>query len=309
MLYRNLGKTDLRIAPIVFGGNVFGWSSDKAMSFALLDAFLEAGFNAIDTADMYGHRVYCGLSEEIIGEWMQSRGVREKVVIITKCGCPVSPEKKGLHPEYMKSAIEASLRRLRTDYIDVYMSHLADPAVPIEDSLEAHQSFIDQGKSRICAFSNYTAAQMREALAAAGNGRARYEVLEPHYNLLDRSKYEGEVEDICVEHNLGVVPYFSLESGFLTGKYRSKADLKGGGRDYLVRNHLDDPRAMKLLRIMDKVASRRETTLAQVALAWLLHRPSVTAPIASATNLAQLSEILKAADLHLTDEDMAELEL
>ena len=167
MEYRNLGKSDIKVAPIVFGGNVFGWSADKAMSFALLDGFLEAGFNAIDTADFYPSR-NCGMSESIIGECIHERRIRDKVVIITKCGCPVTNEKKGLHPEYMKRAIEESLMRLQTDYVDVYMSHLADPTVPIEDTLDAHQSFIDSGKSRICAFSNYTAAQMREALKAAG---------------------------------------------------------------------------------------------------------------------------------------------
>ena len=308
MNYRNLGKSDIKIAPIVFGGNVFGWSADKAMSFALLDAFLEAGFNAIDTADYYPSRS-CGTSEIIIGEWMKARGVRDKVVVITKCGCPMTQDKKGLHPDYMRRAIDDSLNRLQTDYVDVYMSHLADPAVPVEDTLEAHQSFIDQGKSRICAFSNYTAAQMREALEAAGNGRAQYQVLEPHYNLLDRTKYEGSVEDVCVEYGLGVIPYFSLESGFLTGKYRSKNDLKGGVRDYLVERHLADPRALKLLHAMDTVAARHDATLAQVALAWLLHRPSVTAPIASATKPAQLSDILKAPNLKLTAGDMGELDV
>jgi aryl-alcohol dehydrogenase-like predicted oxidoreductase len=307
MEYRKLGKSDIKVAPIVFGGNVFGWTADKARSFALLDAFLEAGFNAIDVADTYPSHVWCGISENIIGAWMNDRGVRDKVVIITKCGCPVAKDKKGLHPDYMKRAIEESLRRLQTDYVDIYMSHLADPTVPIEATLEAHQSFIDQGKSRICAFSNYTAAQMQEALKAAGNGRAQYMVLEPHYNVFDRAKYEGEVEDICVAYGLGVIPYFGLESGFLTGKYRNKNDLKGGARDYLVRSHLEDPRGLKLLHAMDNVAARHDATLAQVALAWLLHRPSVTAPIASATTLAQLSDVLKAVDLKLTSEDMAEL--
>jgi len=189
------------------------------------------------------------------------------------------------------------------------MSHLADPTVPIEATLEAHQSFIDQGKSRICGFSNYTAAQMREALQAAGNGRAQYKVLEPHYNLNDRTKYEGEVEDICVEYGLGVIPYFGLESGFLTGKYRSKEDLKGGVRDFLIRGHLENQRSLNLLHTMDRVAARHGATLAQVALSWLLHRPSVTAPIASATNLAQLLDILKAVDLKLTADDMSELDV
>ncbi|MGO9931072.1 MAG: aldo/keto reductase [Steroidobacteraceae bacterium] len=309
MEYRKLGKSVIGIAPIVFGGNVFGWTADKAMSFALLDAFLEAGFNAIDVADTYPSRVWCGVSEYLIGAWMNERRIRDKMVIITKCGCPVTKEKKGLQPDYMRRAIEESLNRLQTDYIDIYMSHLADPTVPIEDTLEAHQSFIDQGKSRICGFSNYTAAQMREALEAAGNGRARYQVLEPHYNLNDRAKYEGEVEDVCVEYELGVIPYFSLEAGFLTGKYRSKHDLKGGYRDYLVQGHLESPRGQKVLHAMDKVAARHDATLAQVALAWLLHRPSVTAPIASATNVAQLSDILKAVDLSLTADDMAELDV
>jgi aryl-alcohol dehydrogenase-like predicted oxidoreductase len=311
MEMRTLGTTGIETAPLVLGGNVFGWTADKAASFAILDAFLDAGFNAIDTADVYSIFVpgnHGGESETVIGEWMQARGNRDKVTIITKGGLPMGENLKGLSRDYLKRACEASLRRLQTDHIDIYMSHRADPTVPIEETLEAFQELIDEGKVRFAGASNYTAAELDEALKASGIGRARYEVLQPHYNLAERSIYEGETEDLCTKQKLGVITYFSLAAGFLTGKYRSKADIEGSARAHSAGPSLND-RGFALLEALDGVAARRGATLAQVALAWLMARPSVTAPIASATSIAQLEDILKSAALKLTAQDMAELEV
>lgn len=310
MKLRKLGTTGIEIAPLVLGGNVFGWTADRATSFALLDAFLEAGFNAIDTADVY-NRYAPGLaggeSETLIGEWMKDRGVRDRVVVITKGGLEMGEGMVGLGRDYLPRACEASLRRLQTDCIDVYMSHRADAGVPIGDTLETYQRLIEAGKVRHAACSNYTAGELAGALAAGGDGRARYEVLEPHYNLAERTAFEGEVEGLCLQHGLGVIPYFSLAAGFLTGKYRKPGDIEGRARRGSASPYLNDT-GFALLARMDAVAARHGATLAQVALAWLMARPSVTAPIVSATNLAQLADILQSAELALTAQDIAELE-
>lgn len=311
MQMRRLGATGIDIAPLVLGGNVFGWTIDKETSFAILDAALEAGINAIDTADVYN--IFFpggqgGESETIIGEWMKDRGVRDRMVIITKGGLPMGPGLQGLGRDYLPRACEASLRRLQTDYIDVYMAHQADPATPIEETLETFQALIDAGKARHAAASNYTAEQLEAALAAAGDGRARYTVLEPGYNLADRADYEGEVERICIENNVGVIPFFSLASSFLTGKYRDRDQLKGNARENLTGKYFTE-RNLALLDVIDRVAARHGATPAQVSLAWLMARPSVTAPIVSATSLAQLEDILKSVELKLTAEDLAELEM
>jgi aryl-alcohol dehydrogenase-like predicted oxidoreductase len=310
MQLRTLGTTDIRIAPLVLGGNVFGWTADRETSFAILDAFLEAGFNAIDTADVYsrfapGHKG--GESETIIGEWMKDRGVRERVVVITKGGLAMGEGLEGLGRDYLPKACEASLRRLQTDYIDVYLAHRADPRVPIEETLETDQRLIAAGKIRCAGGSNYTAEELEAALAAAGGERARYEILQPHYNLVDRTNYEGALEDTCRKHGLGVIPYFALAAGFLTGKYRSQEDLAGRPRGGMASKYLT-PGGLDLLARLDTVAVRHGATCAQVALAWLMARPSVTAPIASATSVAQLSDILKAADLRLAPEDLGLLD-
>ncbi len=310
MEMRRLGTTGIETAPLVLGGNVFGWTADKAASFAILDAFLDAGFNAINTADVYsifvpGHKG--GESEEVIGEWMKDRGVRGRVTIITKGGLPMGEGMKGLSRDYLKRACEASLRRLQTDHIDVYMSHRADVAVAIEETLEAFQELIDEGKVRVAGASNYTADELGEALKASGHGRARYDVFQPHYNLAERSLYEGAPEDLCAQNKLGVITYFSLAAGFLTGKYRSKDDIAGKARAGSAAPHMNE-RGFALLDVMEGVAARHGATCAQVALAWLMARPSVAAPIASATSLAQLDDILKSADLKLTAQDLAELE-
>lgn len=311
MQLRALGATDLKIAPLVLGGNVFGWTADRDTSFAVLDAFLEAGFNAIDTADVY-NRFAPGLaggeSETVIGEWIKDRRVRDRIVLITKGGLAMGEGLEGLGRDYLPRACEASLKRLQTDHIDVYMAHRADPAVPIEETLEAFQSLIAAGKVRYAGCSNYAADELRAAMAAAGDGRARYAVMEPHYNLAERDRYEGPLEDACREHGLGVIAYYALAAGFLTGKYRRREDLQGSARARTV-SQLMTPRGLALLEALDAIAARHGATPAQVALAWVMARPSVAAPIASATSVAQLCEILRSTELTLQPEDLAALRL
>jgi aryl-alcohol dehydrogenase-like predicted oxidoreductase len=310
MQMRKLGTTNLDIAPLVLGGNVFGWTADKETSFSLLDAFLEAGFNAIDTADVYsrfvpGHKG--GESETILGEWMKSRGNRGRVVLITKGGMAMGEGMEGLGGNHLRQACEASLGRLQTDYIDVYLSHRPDPNVPIEETLQVFQELIDAGKVRHAGCSNYTAEQLSAALAARGTGRASYEVLQPEYNLLERKSFEGALEGICQAQGVGVITYFSLAAGFLTGKYRRPEDLAGSARGGMISKYVA-PRGLESLAAIDKVANNHEATPAQVSLAWLMSRRSVTAPIASATRLTQLREILKSVELELTPEDLRQLE-
>ena len=311
MQKRRLGATNLETPPLVLGGNVFGWTVDKEISFAILDAALDAGINVIDTADVYsifapGH--VGGESETILGEWMKDRGVRDRVIIITKGGLSMGEGKEGLGKTWLPQACEDSLRRLQTDYIDLYLSHRADPATPIEGSLEIFQQLIDAGKVRFAGCSNYTADELEAALAAAGDGRARYEVIQPHYNLAARGEYEGALEDVCARGGLGVITYFSLASGFLTGKYRKQEDFAGRTRGNLASMYMNE-KGLALLERLDAVAARHGATDAQVALAWLMARPSVTAPIASATSLTQLADLVKSTELKLTPEDLADLDL
>ncbi len=310
MQKRKLGKSGLEIAPLVLGGNVFGWTADKASSFAVLDAFVDAGFNAVDTADVYsrwapGHQG--GESETVLGEWMKERGARDRIVLITKVGSEM-PAGKGLKAAYIQSACETSLKRLQTDRIDLYFSHFPDKETPIYETLEAHQRLIDQGKVRAVGGSNYDAAGLKQALDAAGGSKARYTVLQPHYNLLVRDQYEGPLEDLCAKEGLGVIPYFALASGFLTGKYRSEADLKKSPRGGRMKD-LIKGRGLEILAVLDKVAAAHGATPAQVALAWLMARPSITGPIASATSAAQLKELAPAAELKLSADDMKTLDL
>lgn len=310
MQRRKLGSTNIEIAPLVLGGNVFGWTADRNTSFAILDAFLAAGFNAIDTADVYNRFAPGGVggeSETIIGEWMKDRGVRRQIVVITKGGLAMGHGLEGLGRAYLPQACEASLRRLQTDYIDVYMSHRADPTTHIEDTLEAFQQLVDAGKVRAAGCSNYAAVELEAALAAAGDGRARYQVLQPHYNLAERSQYEGPLEDLALKANLGVIPYFALAAGFLTGKYRKQEDFVGKARGRSASAYLNQ-RGLGLLEVLDTVAQRHGATPAQVALAWLIGRPSITAPIASATSVAQLEDILPAVELSLSRDDLEQLE-
>lgn len=310
MKLRRIGSTDIEIAPLALGGNVFGWGADREASFKILDAFLGAGFNAIDTADWYNKFLPGGVggeSETIIGEWMKDRGVRHKVVLMTKLGLPMGEGLEGLGRDYMPRACEASLKRLQTDYIDVYKAHRADPSTPIGESLEGFQALIDAGKIRYAGCSNYMPDELDEALAAAGDGKARYEIFEPHYNLADRAMFEGSLEDICLRNDLGVVTYYSLASGFLTGKYRGQADLEGSKRSRMVSKNLNE-RGIEILRVMDTVAARHNATLAQIALAWLMSRKSVTAAVASATSVVQLKDILGSVQVLLQPEDIQELD-
>tara|TARA_R110000765_G_scaffold325046_1_gene416544 strand:+ start:1449 stop:2384 length:936 start_codon:yes stop_codon:yes gene_type:complete len=311
MQMRDLGKSGLKTAPLVLGGNVFGWTADRATSFDILDAFIDAGFNAVDTADVYSRWVpghVGGESETVMGEWFAAHGKRDKTLLITKVSSDMGDGRKGLKADYIVKACEASLKRLQTDHIDLYLSHFPDPDTPIEETLEAHQRLIDAGKVRAAGGSNYDGPGLEAALAAAGNGRARYEVLQPHYNLLVRHEYEGARAKICKREGLGVIPYFSLASGFLTGKYRTEADLKKSPRGGQMKPLLEG-RGPKVLAALDTVAARHGATPAQVALAWLMARPSITAPIASATSVAQLKEILPSASLSLSSEDMATLDI
>ena len=310
MTQRPLGQSGLSIEPLMLGSNVFGWTADQPTSFAVLDAFVAEGFNAIDTADVYsifvpGH--IGGESETVLGEWMKARGNRERVVLITKGGLPMGEGLKGLSRDYLTRACEASLQRLQTDYIDVYFTHRADPTVPIGETLGALAALKVAGKIRATGCSNYTADELAEALAAGVTGPGRYDSFQPHYNLAWRAEYEGQAEELCVKHNLGVITYFSLGAGFLTGKYRSKADLEGKARSSSAGMYFNDANLVLLDRL-DAVARRHNATMAQIALAWLMTRPSVTAPIASATSLAQLDDILKSTGISLTAEDFAELE-
>jgi len=302
MMKRSLGHSGLEVAPIIFGGNVFGWTVNEGNSFALLDAFVDAGFNGIDTADTYSRWVpgnSGGESETIIGNWMKTRGTREQVIIATKLGGEMGPGKKGLSKKYIFEAVESSLQRLQTDYIDLYQSHYDDPETPIEETLEAYAELIKQGKVRAIGASNFELPRLEKSIQTSEEKRIpRYESLQPLYNLYDRAGYESTFAPLVQKTGIGVIPYYSLASGFLTGKYRSEADLSqsprgGGNQKYL------NERGFKILAALDEVAAQYNATPAQIALAWLIARPSITAPIASATTLDQLQDLIRAAQLKL----------
>ena len=311
MQKRRLGRTGLQIAPLVFGGNVFGWTADAKTSFALLDRFAEAGLNAIDTADVYsawapGNKG--GESETIIGDWMKSRGNRAKVAVVTKVGSPMGPGKKGLSAAYIAEAVEASLKRLQTDFIDLYLSHWPDPETPYEETLGAYQGLVKQGKIRFIGASNLNAEQLAASFdAAKAKSLPRYDVLQPEYNLYDRAGFDGALRDLCIAEEIGVITYFSLAKGFLSGKYRSEADLGQSPRGGGVKAYLN-ARGARILAALDAVAGRHGAKPAEVALAWLIAKPGVTAPIASATSVAQLDSLIKAAALTLDAEDMKALD-
>lgn len=307
---RPLGRSGLNIAPLVFGGNVFGWTADKATSFDLLDGFIEAGFDAIDTADAYSRWVpghSGGESETIIGEWLKARGDRDAVKIFTKVGSDMGQGHKDLSPAWIEKAVEDSLRRLQTDYIDLYQTHWPDPLTPQEETLRALDRLLQAGKVRAIGTSNHTADQVAEALAISErDGLAAYASIQPHYNLYSRDTFEGALQDLAVEQGLGVITYFSLESGFLTGKYKTVDQIAGTKRESALKDKFDE-RGVRILAVLDAIAQKNEATPAQVALAWLLAQPGVTAPIVSATTLEQLADTLKAAHLTLSDEDVSEL--
>ena len=302
---RELGKTGISVSPLMFGGNVFGWTVDEAQSFKLLDAFTDAGLNFIDTADVYSIWVpgnKGGDSETIIGKWFKQSGKRDKVVLATKVGKEMGPGKKGLSAKYIKQAAEDSLKRLQTDYIDLYQSHDDDHETAFDETLEAYSQLIKEGKVRVIGASNYEADRLAAILQVSkDNNLPSYQTLQPEYNLYERKGYELNLEPLCLERGLGVVTYFSLASGFLTGKYRSEADFAQSKRGGGMSKYLND-RGFRILDALDKVADQYQTSQASVALAWLIARPSVTAPIASATKLEQLNDLIKATELNLNTE-------
>lgn len=309
---RPLGHSGIEIAPLVFGGNVFGWTVDEATSFALLDRFIDAGLDAIDTADVYSRWApgnQGGESETIIGNWLAADATRrDRCVIITKAGGALKKEGGGLSAANIVASVEASLRRLRTDRIDLYFSHFPDPVTPIEETLRAHDALVKEGKVRAIGASNYDAGQLRAALSASAQaGLSRYEVIQPEYNLYNRDRYEGPLRELALAEGLGVITYYSLASGFLSGKYRSKDDLGKSARGAGIAKYLD-ARGERILAALDDVAGAHGAAPAEVALAWLIAREGVTAPIASATSIEQLDSLVRATRLQLSPSDMARLE-
>ena len=308
---RELGKTGLKVPPLCFGGNVFGWTADEARSFTLLDALVDAGLVFIDTADVYsrwvpGHEG--GESEAIIGRWLARRGCRDKVIIATKVGMDMGAGRVGLSAARIGEAVDASLKRLGTDYIDLYQSHRDDEDTPFEETLSAYADLIKAGKIRAIGASNVSAARLTEALkVSAANGLPRYETLQPLYNLMERPAFEGALEQVCLDNHLGVIPFFALASGFLTGKYRSKADTATGARGSHVDKYLD-ARGMRVGAALDAVGARYDAKPATVALAWLMAKPAVTAPIVSATSVEQLADVVAATRLTLDAEAVRALE-
>ena len=308
MKLRRLGHDDIKIAPLVFGGNVFGWTIDEKKSFEILDAFLDAGFNCIDTADVYsawapGNKG--GESETVIGKWLAARKNRDRVVIASKVGMEIQGE-KGLAPAYIAQAIEASLKRLQTDYLDLYQAHRDDESIPLEETLKAFEAIRSSGKARVIGASNYSAARLQKA-EEVGRPIGSYRTFQPLYNLYDRQTFEEASEKVCTDNDRSVITYSSLASGYLTGKYRSAADVKKSARGEGIQKKYINGRGTVILEALDEVSEQVKATPAQVALAWLLHRPSVTAPIVSATSVEQLQEILKAARLSLDSDAMDRL--
>lgn len=307
---REFGRSGMRVAPLVLGGNVFGWTADEATSFRLLDAFCDAGFNMIDTADVYSNWKEGnsgGESETILGKWLKQRGKRDTVLIATKVGWEMKLTGKGLSKLHITEAVEDSLQRLQTDYIDLYQSHVDDAETPLEETLEAYDSLLAVGKVRAIGASNYTADRLVAALQTSTDRRLpRYQCLQPLYNLYDRSDYETALEPLCLREQIGVITYSSLRSGFLTGKYRSESDAVKSVRGNRAKTYLNE-RGLRILAALDKVASELDATPASVSLAWLLARPSVTAPIASATSLGQLDELIASTRLKLDSSHLAKL--
>ncbi len=311
MKRRKLGNTGFEVAPLAFGGNVFGWTVDEPTSFRLLDMFVDAGFNLIDTADSYSRWVpghAGGESETIIGRWIAQRGRHDDVVIATKIGSDMGLGYKCLRREYIAQGVEQSLKRLQVDAIDLYQSHWDDDKTPFEETLEAYARLLKQGKVKAIGASNLTAERLGQALTTGRQrGLPRYATLQPQYNLYDRDSFEGALQDLCVREELGVITYFSLAAGFLTGKYRSEADFAKSQRGRGMQKYLN-ARGLRILAALDQVAKRVEAKPSQVALAWLIGRPGVTAPIASATSIAQLRELIAATRLVLDAEAVRTLD-
>jgi aryl-alcohol dehydrogenase-like predicted oxidoreductase len=314
MQMRPLGRSGLSVAPLAFGGNVFGWTADEATSFALLDAFVGAGFNLIDTADVYsrwapGHQG--GESESVIGRWLNARkadGMRARIVLATKVGMDLGDGRKGLRPEWIRRAVDDSLRRLQTDHIDLYQTHVDDADTPLEDTLGTLAELMRAGKVRAIGASNIGAARLQQALQTSARlDLPRYETLQPQFNLIDRAGYEAELQPLCVREQLGVINFFGLARGFLTGKYRGDADVGLSPRGAGVKAAYFNDRGWRVLAALDTVAARLQATPAQVALAWQMQQPGIVAPIASATSLAQWQELVPAASLSLGAADADEL--
>lgn len=309
---RLLGQSGIPIAPLALGGNVFGWTIDEKTSFEVLDAFVDLGFDLIDTANMYsawvpGHKG--GESETIIGNWLKATGKRDKIVLATKVGLPMGDGSKGLKRDYILQAVGDSLKRLQTDRIDLYQSHRDDPDTPLEETLSAYDTLIKQGKVRAIGASNYDAVRLKLALETGRQkGLPAYISLQPEYNLYDRKAFEETLEPLCLEQGLGVIGYFSLASGFLSGKYRSTDDLQKSVRGAGIGKKYLNDRGFRILAALDAVAVAHRTVPAVISLAWLIQRKSVTAPIASATSVRQLTELAKAVDLVLTADDVTRLD-
>jgi aryl-alcohol dehydrogenase-like predicted oxidoreductase len=303
---RNLGRSGIRVAPFAFGGNVFGWTVNESMAFKLLDEFKSSGFNLIDTADVYSTWVpgnKGGESETIIGQWLSSRKNRKDVIIATKLGKPMGPGKLGLSAKYIRQAIEDSLKRLQTDYIDLYQSHDDDPHTPMEETLSTFTELIKEGKVRAIGASNFTDDRLAQALTISkANSYARYESLQPPYNLYNRS-IEKDLQPLCIKEEIGIISYYALASGFLTGKYRTENDLNKSVRGQGIKKYLDS-KGKKILSALDEVSTKYKTYPATIALAWLMSRPAVVAPIASATNEAQLKDLLKSVEITLDEESI-----
>ena len=312
MDYRTLGRSPLKVSPVCLGGNVFGWTVDEPTSFSILDAWLDAGFNFVDTADVYsrwapGHAG--GESETIIGKWLKASGKRDRVILATKVGMDMGDGRIGLQPAYIRRAVEDSLRRLQTDRIDLYQAHQDDEATPLEATLEAFGALVKAGKVRVIGASNYTAPRLKEALETSRRlGLPRYESLQPLYNLYDRAAFEKELEPLCREQGVGVINFYALAAGFLTGKYRKSADAGKSPRGAnTVDKYLND-RGQRILAALDTVAARTRSKPGQVAIAWLLAQPGVTAPIASASSLSQLAELESALRIKVSADDIALLD-
>lgn len=312
MKKRRLGNSQLEVAPLAFGGNVFGWTVDEATAFALLDRFVDAGCNLIDTADVYSRWVpghAGGESETIVGKWLKRSGKRAQVVLATKVGMDMGPGKKGLSKAYIVQAVEDSLRRLQTDYLDLYQSHTDDAGTPLDETLEAYARLIKLGKVRVIGASNYSAERLQQAARVANQyGYPSYQCLQPEYNLYRRAAFEDTLEPVCVVHGMGVITYYSLAGGFLTGKYRSQQDLSKSVRGGSVGKYLNE-RGFRILAELDATATQFNATPAQIALAWLMARPSVTASIASATTIAQLDELIAATHITLDPASITRLNL
>jgi aryl-alcohol dehydrogenase-like predicted oxidoreductase len=308
---RRLGRSDLMVSPLCLGSNVFGWTADEATSFRILDAFVEGGLEFIDTADVYSTWApgnQGGESETIIGNWMKGRGNRHGLIIATKVGSDMGQGRKGLSKAYIRRAVEDSLTRLQTDYIDLYQSHRDDEDTPQAETLGVYQELIEAGKIRVIGASNFTAGRLKSALdISATEGLPRYESLQPKYNLYDRAEYENDLEPTCLDYGLGVIPYHGLASGFLTGKYRSESDFGKSVRGERMVNYLND-RGKRILAALDEVSAEKKATPTQVALAWLMARPSITAPIASATSVEQLSDLIAATRLELDSQAIEKLD-